>query len=219
MPLIPRIPSDQTNVWPAFTDAMVAFVLVLILSLAFLIGGRIEIGESNPGGPIRRAEQDSVRHILSRFRGVEVKPTTTINQDITLGSDVTFEPARADLSPSGQTLVRTLAETIVSGRVTSGRRGICSLEEIQVHGHTDNVPINTFEFPSNWELSTARASRVVRTLIESGLDVGAIRMSATGYGESRPILPNSTVENRALNRRIELRLIYSDSLAMTNCLS
>jgi chemotaxis protein MotB len=74
---------------------------------------------------------------------------------------------------------------------------------IRIEGHTDNVPINTSEFKSNWELSVRRATEVVRYFIEKrGLPPE--RISATGYAEYRPISQNNSPKNRALNRRIEI---------------
>jgi chemotaxis protein MotB len=64
-------------------------------------------------------------------------------------------------------------------------------------------------FATNWELSTARATRVVRALSESGVDAAAVRLSATGYGEFVPRADNDTEAGRAANRRIELRLLYA----------
>jgi chemotaxis protein MotB len=72
--------------------------------------------------------------------------------------------------------------------------------EIIVEGHTDNVPIFTRQFQSNWELSTARATAVVRYLVSKGIDPR--RISAIGYGEYRPVAPNDTLENRQKNRRV-----------------
>lgn len=74
---------------------------------------------------------------------------------------------------------------------------------IRIEGHTDDRQINTRNFPSNWELSSVRATEVVRYLIDShAIDPG--RISALGYGEYRPIRPNSSVENRAANRRVDI---------------
>jgi len=74
---------------------------------------------------------------------------------------------------------------------------------IRIEGHTDNVPISTTEFKSNWELSVRRATEVVRYLIEKrGLPPE--RISATGYAEFRPVVKNTSPQNRALNRRIEI---------------
>lgn len=78
--------------------------------------------------------------------------------------------------------------------------------EIRIEGHTDNVPINTSEFKSNWELSVRRATEVVRHLIEKG-GISPKRISAAGYAEYRPVAANDTDSNRALNRRIEIIVV------------
>lgn len=80
--------------------------------------------------------------------------------------------------------------------------------QINIEGHTDNVPISprlAQKFPTNWELSTARATNVVRYLQEKGIDPALL--SATGYAEYRPVSPNDTEEGRAKNRRIEIVLV------------
>jgi len=77
-----------------------------------------------------------------------------------------------------------------------------STYDIRVEGHTDNVPINTIIYPSNWELSTARAMSVVRKFVSEG--IAPERFQVIGYGEYRPIATNSTEEGRRLNRRVEI---------------
>jgi chemotaxis protein MotB len=80
---------------------------------------------------------------------------------------------------------------------------------IRIEGHTDNLPINTPRFPSNWELSSARALAVLHKLQkESGIDPR--RLSATGYGEYRPVKPNDTEETRKYNRRVDLVVLRDD---------
>lgn len=74
---------------------------------------------------------------------------------------------------------------------------------VRIEGHTDDTPIENPRFPSNWELSTARASAVARYLVEE-LSVAPNRVGASGYAEFRPVVPNDTPENRALNRRIDI---------------
>lgn len=74
---------------------------------------------------------------------------------------------------------------------------------IRIEGHTDDLPIHTSRFPSNWELSTARALSVLQYFVKSG-QVDPKRLSAAGYGEYHPLLPNTTEENRAKNRRVEI---------------
>jgi chemotaxis protein MotB len=78
--------------------------------------------------------------------------------------------------------------------------------EIRIEGHTDNVPINTYEFKSNWELSVRRATEVVKYLIEKG-GLSPKRISAAGYAEYRPIATNDSDASRALNRRIEIIVV------------
>jgi chemotaxis protein MotB len=77
--------------------------------------------------------------------------------------------------------------------------------QLQVEGNTDNRPINTEEFPSNWELSAARAASVVHLMTRTGIDPG--RMSAVGYAEHRPVADNNTVAGRAKNRRVALIIL------------
>jgi chemotaxis protein MotB len=74
---------------------------------------------------------------------------------------------------------------------------------VRVEGHTDDRPIRTVSYPSNWELSAARATEVVRYFIQDhGIPAG--RISALGYGEFRPVRPNNSIENRAQNRRVDI---------------
>lgn len=81
---------------------------------------------------------------------------------------------------------------------------------IRVEGHTDNLPISTSQFPSNWELSTARATNVLKYLIKSR-DIEPEKISAAGFGEFRPVADNTTPENRAKNRRVDLVLLSEDA--------
>lgn len=77
---------------------------------------------------------------------------------------------------------------------------------VRVEGHTDNRPISSYRYPSNWELSGARAGSVVRYLIEEhGIDEE--RFLIAGYGETRPVAPNDTIENQSKNRRVEIVLL------------
>jgi len=87
-----------------------------------------------------------------------------------------------------------------------------SHRHIRIEGHTDNLPINTRDFPSNWELSTARAVNVVKYLIEKH-NFSPYILSAAGYGEYRPIAPNDSARNRALNRRVDIIILKSASEA------
>jgi chemotaxis protein MotB len=76
---------------------------------------------------------------------------------------------------------------------------------VQVEGHTDNAPIGSAMFPSNWELSAARASSVVRLFIEQG--IAGTRLAAVGYGSNQPVAPNETAEGRMRNRRVQVMIL------------
>lgn len=80
---------------------------------------------------------------------------------------------------------------------------------IRLEGHTDNIPIRTVQFPSNWELSGARAIGVARFFIEE-MDFDPTKLSAEGMGEYRPIAENQTVEGRSMNRRVEIKISKSN---------
>lgn len=102
------------------------------------------------------------------------------------------------INPDGRTVLAHVAEQI--GRI-SGHR-------VRVEGHTDSLPISTERFPSNWELSAARAAGVARFLVESGLDPA--KLTAAGRGEFHPIATNDSAKGRARNRRIEIVLVPED---------
>jgi len=114
---------------------------------------------------------------------------------LTLHNDVLFDEGKTDLKPDGKTALAEIAQAL---KTVSGR-------SFQVAGHTDNLPIKKPEFPSNWELSTARAVVVVKFLQKEGVSAGVL--SAAGYGEWDPVAPNSDATNRAKNRRIEITLV------------
>lgn len=110
-----------------------------------------------------------------------------------LSNDVLFDSGGVEVKPAGKAAIAELARTLkgVTGR------------QFQVAGHTDNVPISG-RFPSNWELSAARATHVLKILLAEGVPPQAL--SAAGYGEFDPLAPNDTAEAKAKNRRTEITL-------------
>jgi len=118
---------------------------------------------------------------------------------IEISDNILFGLASAALSPEGRQLLNELA--VVLGTLPY---------ELSVEGHTDNVPISSSRFPSNWELSSARAAMATRALIEQG--IAADRLRAVGYGDTRPLMDNLTSEGRAKNRRVSFVLHVEESL-------
>jgi chemotaxis protein MotB len=112
-----------------------------------------------------------------------------------LPSAILFPSGRASLSEGGKDTLTEVAAVLA----------MIEDREFQVAGHTDNVPISSGRFDSNWELSTERALSVVQFLQEMG--VSSESLSAAGYGEHQPVADNSTEEGRAQNRRIEIILM------------
>lgn len=111
--------------------------------------------------------------------------------------EVLFDLGKAELKPEGRAVLDGLADAL---------RDVPN--SMAVEGHTDNKPITGFPFASNWELSSYRATTVLRYLVEQkGLD--RTRISAGGYGEERPIAPNDTPANQAKNRRVEIVVLAS----------
>jgi chemotaxis protein MotB len=114
---------------------------------------------------------------------------------ISLKENVTFLIGEADILRGSEPILDTIAQ-IVKRYPTF---------QVEIDGHTDDQPINTRRFPSNWELSVSRATKVLKYLIIShGLDPA--RFTIKGNAEQRPLSPNSTPEQRAQNRRVEIRL-------------
>ena len=115
-----------------------------------------------------------------------------------------YSSGDAELLPKGENII---------GKVTQAMSALDFYKfNVDVEGHTDNVPINTPIYPSNWELSVARASGVVKYFIEDGIE--ADRLKASGYADTKPIVPHvgergqDIIMNRALNRRIVVRIYY-----------
>ena len=151
----------------------------------------------------QRRQQEQMRDMAREIMGVlaplvaEGKVRVTQSSRgimVEINASVLFAPGQAVLADSSEQTLRAVAQVLKNDE-----------HAVQVEGHTDNIPIKTTNFPSNWELSTARASSVVRLFINSGVDAG--RLTALGYGENRPVESNDTAEGRTRNRRVTVTLL------------
>lgn len=125
--------------------------------------------------------------VISEERGVVVSFQTP----------VLFPSGSAELVPPAVSMIHRIGVILIKAH-----------NYVRVEGHTDNLPISTRQYPSNWELSSARATRVVQELVK-GLGFPPERLSATGYGEYRPRAANNSGANRQLNRRVDMVVLKS----------
>jgi chemotaxis protein MotB len=157
------------------------------------------------------ARAAELRDLVARFRNMtdagQLKAVVRGGRMLLeLPADILFQPGKTDISEAGR---RTLSEVAQVLKTMPDR-------SFQVGSHTDNGKIPTARFPSNWELSTARAVVVVKLLLGAGMFPKDL--SAAGYGEGAPVESNDTPEGRAKNRRIEIVLVpnLEELVAMPN---
>ncbi|WP_104370851.1 flagellar motor protein MotB [Desulfocucumis palustris] len=141
---------------------------------------------------ITKAQLDKKVSVSTEERGIV----------LSFQEEVLFNLGSAELTPSARGIIHKIGpilETVPN--------------YMRIEGHTDDLPINTRQYPSNWELSAARAINVLREL-EKGFDILPQRLSAAAYGEFRPRAPNISSDNRQLNRRVNI-VIMRNKFIMT----
>lgn len=175
---------------------------------AEIASNKIELGEL--GDRLNRvltSELYKLQKYKSEFFG-QLSETLGQREDIQIKGDrfifqseILFESGSADIQAGGRVALSLIAKTLIdlSNQIPTDLNWI-----LQVDGHTDKIPIATARYPSNWELSHARALEVVKFFIQQGIP--ADKLSANGYGEHQPISLGSSPEDLKLNRRIELKI-------------
>ncbi len=152
----------------------------------------------------RRAEAEArvaeFKNLLSRFRALIDAGKLKVKivdgrMVVVLATDILFGSGSAALSKDGKAAVAEVGQVLAS----------IPRRSFQVEGHTDNVPIATAQYPSNWELAAARAITVLKAMVDAGLP--ADRISAASFSDTRPLTPNESSEQRAQNRRIEIIIV------------
>lgn len=123
---------------------------------------------------------------------ITLKELTNGDIVLTLPDTVLFRSGESTLRPEAHPFIQAISDVLIELD-----------RHVRVEGHTDNVPITTVQFPSNWELSATRAVTVVRAFLEQ-YGVPADHLTAVGHADSRPLTDNLTPENRAKNRRVEI---------------
>lgn len=167
-------------------------------------GKEPEDGEGNgdgTGADMENMTIETIKQKLDKFaadNGIETKLVSSIEERglvISIQDTLLFESGAAVITPKAREILDKINNVLASAP-----------NYIKVEGHTDNLPINTSRFPSNWELSVLRATNVVHIMQEI---IPAEQLSATGYGEYRPLASNDTEAGRARNRRVDLVILRS----------
>ena len=143
--------------------------------------------------------QDEMKNVIGEA-GLTQDVTVELSRNeilLSLKDTLPFDSGKADLRPQAFPVLEKVVVMLLNYPILS----------LEISGHTDSLPIATAEFPSNWELSSARASRVARYLTEKGIDPS--RIAVQGYANHRPRMPDSSATSRSANRRVELRLYHS----------
>jgi len=117
---------------------------------------------------------------------------------IRLGDEVLFDLGKAKIKYKAKTVLDAIANLLIKTN-----------SEVYVEGHTDNIPINTVKYPSNWELSMARAFNVVK-YFSNEAKIPEPNLAAVGHGEFRPLVPNNSAANRSKNRRVEIHIKWEN---------
>ncbi len=199
----------------AVRDARLSILSQKLTSLGQNVS-RLETERGNLGGELEQAQKRmeelrkaqaqaeeraaQFRKLVSQFKAltdagklqVEIRENRMI---VRLGDKILFDPGKTDLKPEGKDALKQVTAVL---KTLPNRN-------FQVAGHTDNVPIKSKRFRSNWDLSTARAVEVTNFMIAAGMEPK--RLSAAGYADQSPVAPNDTPENMAKNRRIEITLV------------
>ena len=193
----------------SISDLMSGLLAIFILVLSYFILNFSQLTAQLTQNDVTRAE-------LLRFMQTELERegiTVTVDEQhgiLRISEGVLFDVGLADVKPQGQVVIQKLSsvlETALEYEQFKGR-----VETIFIEGHTDNVPIVTEIFPSNWELSTKRAINTWLTMSSANPklttllnDKNEIIFSVSGYADTRPIAQNSTEQGRRDNRRIDIR--------------
>lgn len=155
----------------------------------------------NGSVPTKLSEQDIILKKLSQNQTLKNK-TKLLKGDkgaiIRLNDKMLFSAGSAIIKPD---VLSTLDDIAAELKTLNNH--------IIIEGHTDSTPINTTQFPSNWELSTARATNIINYLV-SKQGLSPQKLSAVGYGEYMPIAPNTSYEGKSQNRRVDIIILSSD---------
>ncbi|CCG42989.1 OmpA/MotB family protein [Magnetospirillum molischianum] len=190
---------------------VMAFFIILV-SMSKIDANKYEEVQSGMARDIGNREvtkplQDLRSELLGAVAGAGVDEAIDIGRDdrgvvLNLASGAMFQPGSADIRPEFRPVMKEITTTLGQPRFTG--------YQIEIQGHTDDVPVRTPQFPSNWDLSAGRALATLKLMNEQGLD--AARMKISAYADTAPRVPNHSEtgraypENQAINRRVQIHV-------------
>ena len=195
---------DYINRWVISYADFVTMLFALFIVMWAITGGTDVVTTTDNGllkkalqqevqiqeNPLKKAIEDNPE-LNEHFKVIEDKRGLILRSE----NAIFFDEGSADIKAEGLAILNEMAATLKDID-----------KPLIVEGHTDSTPINTTKFPSNWELSTARATNIVKYLINN-CGYSPTRLSAVGYGEFAPITDNDNVKNRAKNRRVDIIIL------------
>ncbi len=208
-------PEDEPEDWlVTYADAITLLMAFFVMLVSFskidiplyekvAAGISEEIGKQDHQASPTELLKIDLQDVVYTLEADEVVEVDTDEKGIVLelASSAFYKPGSADIRDEAFPVLAKMAQALSAPRYRN--------YVIEVEGHTDDDPISTFQFPSNWELSSGRATRVVRFFISQGIEPS--RLKAAGFAETRPKVPNRTADgapipdNQAENRRVVVR--------------
>lgn len=220
---IKEIEAEQSNEdWLITYSDVITLILtlfVLLLSMATIDQAKFEQFKKSLNEEVFNNEEDKTaflsliedfKHLFNRYN---MQNAVTVN---TVPRGLQLELSSSMLYNSGSATIKTEMEPVLDELAVMLKDFTYDDFVVEIEGHTDNNPINTMQFPSNWELSTNRATNIVKYLITKGIDPEKLR--AAGYADTRPKVVNNDEqgnpipENQAVNRRVVIYVVRDDAL-------
>lgn len=211
-------PKEERDEWMiTYADAMTLILgfFVLILSMSMINQNKFEaVSEAINQGLLKKGEKDKIsplkdleKNLSNTLLEHQVLPSEALEAGenylkINLPGNILFATGSADLGDKSTRLITAIADNIKAFPLPE--------YNIEIEGHTDNIPIHTTRFPSNWELSSSRAISVLQVFLQQNVD--DIRLKAIGYADTRPKVPNLDPQGNAIknnqkqNRRVEIKI-------------
>lgn len=194
---------DYINRWVISYADFVTMLFALFIVMWAITGGTDVVANTDNGllkkalqqeqqveNPLKEAIEENPE-LNEHFKVIEDRRGLILRSE----NSIFFDEGSADIKPEGLAILNQMA--VALQKIDS---------PLIVEGHTDSTPISTAKYPSNWELSTARATNIVKYLINN-CGYSPTRLSAVGYGEFKPIADNDNVKNKAKNRRVDIIIL------------